>query len=431
MQTNTTAVSILLTLVVMTAGIGPALATTASSPAVSDEPAIAAQTAGQGNCSFPVTRTDATGTAVTVESEPQRIVTLSPSAAQTLWEIGAREKVVGVTQYATYLDGAGTLTNVSGAGRQPNIEQVVGLNPDLVLAPNVVQNSTVRRLRNAGLTVFRFEAAGSIEDVAAKTRLIGRLVGACEGADRIATAMEERVSTIREAVADKPDPNVLYYLGGSFVAGNNTFIGSIIELAGGDNVAASAGIEGFSKISAEVVANRTIEWLVVTSPSAVPNGTPWTSTTAVQQNQTIVVNNSYINEPAPRVVLPLTEIARQLHPAAIQSANLSETPIGPANLSMNATTQPVAADGGNETATTAGTAATATAAPAGGTPGTAGTTAASAGGETTGADGGGTQAGTGTGGSNGTATSSGNGAGFGFVVAAIALLGGALLARRT
>jgi iron complex transport system substrate-binding protein len=417
MQTNTIWLSVVLVLAAVTAGIGPVAATPASSPAVSDGPSIAAQTAGQGNCSFPVTRTDATDTAVTVESEPQRIVTLSPSAAQTLWEIGAREKVVGVTQYATYLDGAGTLTNVSGAGRQPNIEQVVGLNPDLVLAPNVVQNSTVRRLRNAGLTVFRFEAAGSIEYVAAKTRLIGRLVGACEGADRIATAMEERVSTIREAVADEPTPNALYYLGGSFVAGNNTFIGSIIELAGGDNVAANAGIEGFSKISAEVVANQTIEWLVVTSPGAVPNGTPWASTTAVQQNQTIVVNNNYISQPAPRVVLPLTEIARQLHPAAIQSANLSETPIGPANLSMNATTQPVAADGGNETATTAGTAATAT--------------AAAAGGETTGAGGGGTQAGTGTAGSNGTATSSGDGAGFGFVVAAVALLGGALLARRT
>jgi iron complex transport system substrate-binding protein len=379
------------------------------------------------NCSFPVTRTDATGTEVTVESEPERIVTLAPSAAQTLWEIGAREKVVGVSQYADYLEGAETLTNVSGAGGGfVNIEEVVGLEPDLVLAPNVISNATVRKLRNAGVTVFKFEAAGSIEDVYRKTRLIGQLVGACEGADRIVAAMEERVSTIREAVADKPAPSVLYYLGGGFVAGNNTFIGSIIETAGGDNLAANAGIEGFAKMSGEVIVQRNPQWLIVTSRSAVPNGTPFASITAVQENQIIVVNNDYINQPAPRVVLPLTEIARQLHPEAIQSANISETPIGPANLSManaTATEQPVAADGGNATATAMTD--TITGVPDGGTSGTAETTVQSDENGTTTASGNTDEAS-----GNGTATSSGSGAGFGVVAVVCALVSTALLARR-
>lgn len=432
METNATAVSILL--VVLMVGIGPAVATgttaqtlsdtaaasssisSTSSAAISTGPAIA-QTATQGNCSFPVTRTDATGTTVTIESEPQRIVTLAPSAAQTLWEIGAREKVVGVTQYADYLEGAERLANISGAGRQPNIEEIVGLEPDLVIAPNVISNQTVKKLRSAGLTVFKFEAAGSIKDVYQKTRLIGRLVGTCEGADRIVTAMKERVSTIRTAVADKPTPSVLYYLGGSFVAGNNTFIGGVIETAGGENLAANAGIEGFAKISNEVVVKRNPAWVVVTSRAAIPNGTPWTSTTALQQNQTIVVNNDYINQPAPRVVLPLTKIAKALHPEAIQSANISETPIGPANITLEKATteQPMATDGG--TATTATTAGDGTSEPTE-------MTAPSGEGETT-TGGKADQAGP-----NGTETTSGNGAGFGIAVAAIAVLGTALLARQ-
>lgn len=436
MKTNATVFSIVLVFAVVMAGIGPAAAmgtttpaTAAVSASIADGP-VMAQTDAGGNCSFPVTATDATGTMVTIENEPQRIVTLAPSAAQTLWEIGAREKVVGVSQYASYLEGTETLTVVS-SGMTYNIEEIVGLEPDLVLAPYIISNQTVKKLRSAGVTVFKFEAAESIEDVYEKTRLIGRLVGACEGADRIVTAMKERVSTIRTAVADKPEPNVLY--GANFVAGNNTFIGSIIELAGGENVAANAGIEGFAKISEEVVANRTIEWIVVTSPGAVPNGTPWTSTIAVQQNQIIVVNTNYISQPAPRVVLALTKIAKALHPTAMQSANISETPIGPANLSMmNATTeQPVATDGGNATAT-ATTMATATATGTTTTGvstavsgGTTGATAAPSGSETMATDGGTNQTG-----GNQTTTSSGNGPGFGVVVAVVALLGAALLARR-
>ncbi|HET7325299.1 MAG TPA: ABC transporter substrate-binding protein, partial [Halococcus sp.] len=214
MQSTATALSMCLVLVVVLAGVGAATTPTASTAAISGEEV--AQTATGGNCSFPVTRTDATGAKVTLKSEPQRIVTLSPSAAQTLWEIGAKGKVVGLTKYAAYLDGAEKRTNISGSGMQyANVEEVVGLEPDLVLAPNVIPNATVRKLRSAGVTVFKFEEAKSIADVSQKTRLTGRLVGACAGADTIATAMNRRVAAIREAIADKPAPRVLFYLGGS------------------------------------------------------------------------------------------------------------------------------------------------------------------------------------------------------------------------
>src|SRR6056297_1147770 len=167
-------------LLLLTAGVAPAVAvsgsevgeTTASGPA-----------ATQADCSFPVTSADATGTEVTVDGPPERVVTLGPSAAQTMWEIGGKSQVVGVTQYAGYLDGADERTNVSGAGRTyVNVEEVVAAQPDLVLAANIVSNETVQRLRETGLTVYRFEFATSVEDIYAKTELIGQLTGNCEGA---------------------------------------------------------------------------------------------------------------------------------------------------------------------------------------------------------------------------------------------------------
>ena len=430
--------------VVLIGAVGPAAAGvgTAGATAETATDATASAAVQQPNCSFPTTATDATGTDVTVEAEPESVVTLSPSAAQTMWEIGAREKVVGLTQYATYLDGAESRTNVSGAGRQyVNVEAVVGLEPDLVLAPNVVSNETVESLRSAGLTVFKFGFAGSIEDVTGKTRLTGGLVGACDAANRTADAMETRVETIRETVGNESTPRTLYLLGGGFVAGNNTFIGSVIEAAGGENLAASAGIEGYKEISDEVVAQRDPEWLVVSSPAVVPDGAPWADTTAVQRNRTVVVNNSYINEPAPRVVLPLTAIARQLHPDAMAAANLTNAAIGPANRTSTTTadgeTTTAATDGGETTAaTTAGmTAETTMVGTAAG--GTAvdttprGTDDATTTDETTAApaDGDAETATAGDGG-NATTTSSGDGPGFGAAIAVVAVLAGTLLATR-
>jgi iron complex transport system substrate-binding protein len=418
MQPNATGVSIFLVFVVIVAGVGPAAA-------VSDGSSVA-QTEAPENCSFPVTATDATGTAVTIESEPQRIVTLAPSAAQTMWEIGAREKVVGmpVNPTTAYLNGSANRTGIYQAdGATVATEQVVGLNPDLVLAPNIISNQTVQSLRQAGLTVYKFGFGQSFADIYAKTNTTGRLVGACDGADRIVAAMQTRIETIRQAVGNESEPRALYLLGGGFVAGNGTFIGDVIETAGAENLAANASIEGYKEISAEVVASRNPQWIITSNRSFIPAGAPYAGTTAVQQNQTIVVNTNLINQPAPRVVLPLTEIARKLHPEAMESANLTETPIGPANLSTeNATTeQPAAADGGNATAAAM---ASPTATPSG-TAGAAETTATPSGGGAT-ANGGADQAGNAT----GTETTSSSGPGFGITVTAIALLGAALLTRR-
>ncbi|WP_440008546.1 PGF-CTERM-anchored ABC transporter substrate-binding protein [Halomicrococcus sp. SG-WS-1] len=278
----------------------------------------------QQTCSFPVTETDATGTEVTVEGEPQRIVTLSPSAAQTMWEIGGKSKVVGVTKYATYLDGAEAKTNVSGSGMTTVVaEKVVSLKPDLVLAPNVVPDQTVKQLRSAGLTVYKFEEAKSLDDVYAKTNLTGRLTGECGGASETVAWMQDRVSTVREAVKGEDNPRVLYTMGGGYTAGEGTFINQIIETAGGENVAAEAGIQGYKKISNEVVVERNPQWILTPTGIEIPDA--YGSTAAVKNNQAVTLDTNYVNQPAPRVVYPITKLAKTFHSEAYQQANVTTT----------------------------------------------------------------------------------------------------------
>ncbi|WP_266076382.1 PGF-CTERM-anchored ABC transporter substrate-binding protein [Haladaptatus caseinilyticus] len=278
----------------------------------------------QGTCSFPVTKTDATGTDVTIETEPQRIVTLSPSAAQTMWEIGGKEKVVATTKFSAYLDGASGTANVSGSGMTTVVpEKVVAQNPDLVLAPNVIPDQTVQKLRDAGLTVYKFRESKSIEDIYSKTEQTGKLTGECEGAAKTVSWMKDRVNTVQQAVSGEDSPKVLYVMSGGFTAGKGTFVDKIIETAGGTNVAAEAGISGYKQISTEVVVKQNPDWFIVSAGASVPND--YSDTPAAKHNRTVSLNSNYVSQPAPRIVHPITKLAKTFHPKAYAQANLTTT----------------------------------------------------------------------------------------------------------
>ena len=295
---------------------GTAGVTAAAQPAGN---AFAIEPAGQGTtttaaiggnstsdtCSYPVTLTDATGTEITLTERPGRITTTNPSAAQTLWELGAKDRVVGVTQFASYLNGSESKANVSASGLGVSTERVVNTTPDLVLAPNASAGD-VEGLRNANLTVYHFPAATSVDDVATKTETIGRLVGECAAAESVNQDMHDAVNETREQTADLDRPKALYPLGGGFVAGDETFINEIMQVGGVDNVAAAEG-DGYPQLSDEVIISTDPEVLLVTDPDApIVGQQPYASTTAGEENNTIVLDVNDLNQPAPRSVIEAT-----------------------------------------------------------------------------------------------------------------------------
>ncbi|WP_128477967.1 PGF-CTERM-anchored ABC transporter substrate-binding protein [Halorussus pelagicus] len=316
--------SLFAVLLLLAAGVAPV-------GAVSGDAAVASTgaTATQTDCSFPVTETDATETEVTVEQKPERVVTLAPSAAQTMWEIGGESQVVGVSQYANYLEGADSRTNISGAGQSyVNVEKVVSTEADLVLAPNVIPNETVQKLRDAGLTVFKLGYASSVEDIYAKTNLIGTLTGNCEGATETVSWMQDRIGTVRDAVEGEDAPGVLISQGGGWTAGSGTFVGNVVELAGGTNVAAEANVSGYGKISEEVIVQQNPEWIIQLGAfGAYPQTEAYNGTNAVKNGQVLTVSNENISQPAPRVVHAVVKMAQAFHPDAYAEANTTTTTV--------------------------------------------------------------------------------------------------------
>jgi iron complex transport system substrate-binding protein len=319
--------------------------------------ATAATEAGSSRCAFPFAATDATGTEVTVDEEPERIVTLNPSAAQTVWEIGGREKVVGVTRYASYLDGTAPKANVSAAGDSfVDAERVVSLDPDVVLAPSTVSNETVSKLRDTGQVVYKFRFQRSLDDVEAKTLLTGRLTGECDGAEATVARMEGERRTVRRAVEDEQKPRVLYVFFG-YTAGEGTFAHRVIEAGGGVNVAAEANISGYRQVSPEVVVDADPQWIVVNDgATGIPSTDAYNSTYAVRNDQVVVLQEEYISQPAPRIVRSVVKLARTLHPDAYErAANATSTREASTSPSDDPTRTSVTA-----TATTAAAATTAT-----------------------------------------------------------------------
>jgi iron complex transport system substrate-binding protein len=317
---------------------------------------------GAGECSFPVSATDATGTEVTVEGSPDSVVALGASTAQTIWELDAEERVVGVSQFATYLDGAGDAEVVTeGFPATIRTEAVVGLEPDLVLAANVYDNESLQQLRDApGITVYKFEEAGSIEDVYAKTERIGHFLGACEAANTTVAEMRGTVDTVSEAVSGEERPRVLYPQTGGFAPGPNTFIGGLIDAAGGANVVANANATSpYPQLSGEFIVEQDPEWLVISAPPGQADGDPTElapdnpalrNTTAWEEGNFVVVNTNNISQPAPRIVSPLRKMAQAFHPEAYAAANATPTESG----GTETPTEPVGTDAGTETPTESG-----------------------------------------------------------------------------
>ncbi|WP_418284549.1 PGF-CTERM-anchored ABC transporter substrate-binding protein [Halorubrum sp. DTA46] len=289
------------------AGTGPTVTgpTTADGePALGDAPSAPQTEAGE--CSFPVTVTDATGEEITLDEPPERITTTNPSAAQILWEFGVQDRVVGVTEFALYLDGADEKTGVSAEGLGVDIERVVDTDPDLVLAPNASAGQ-VEDLRNAGLTVYHFPEATDVDDIATKTETIGRLVGECEAAADTNEEMNDAVADARERTADIDRPTALYPLGSGFVAANDTFIHEVMTIGGTENVAAAEG-DGYPQLSDEVILQTDPELILVDDPDApIMTEEPYASTTAGQEGNAVVVEVQWLNQPAPRSVIVATE----------------------------------------------------------------------------------------------------------------------------
>ncbi|TET30747.1 cobalamin-binding protein [Candidatus Aerophobetes bacterium] len=269
--------------------------------------------------------TDDLGREVTIYKQPETIVSLAPSNTEILFALGLGDKVIAVSEYCNYPLEVQNKTKIGGFSTV-NIEKVVDLEPDLVLATGGIQEAVVEELGRLGLTVITL-AARSIEDVFENIRLVGKAAGQLETARELTTNLEQRIKAVTDKIKDLPEsqrPRVFYEVEYEplMTAGPGTFIHHLIHLAGGVNIASDA-VTKYPVYNLEILIERNPEVIIISlwhgsiavSVEGVKSRERWQIIDAVKNNRVYAINADIISRPGPRIVDALEEIARFIYPA--------------------------------------------------------------------------------------------------------------------
>ncbi|MDZ7687689.1 MAG: ABC transporter substrate-binding protein [Halobacteriales archaeon] len=316
-----------------------------------------AETASAQDCGFPYTTTDGTGEEVTLDEEPDRIVSLGAPATQTLWEMGSDGKVVGSDRPSLYLtDERGDFEVVTGEIADDfsqygdtAVENTLDLDADLVVINGITAGSidgidgfggvgTYRSLDELdGVYVTR--TSGDVDDITRKVENIGRVVGNCEGADETVEEIRESVGIAERTAAGQERPGFVYAFDFTFFAGPGSHINDVVETAGGENVLAENidrdGINDFGlenpqslQVSEEVFldpeVNGEIDWIVTTEETEIPDRPAFQQLDAVQEDRVIRLDPNEISQDAPRVRNAMDTVSEAFFPDARESAERRE-----------------------------------------------------------------------------------------------------------
>ena len=273
---------------------------------------------------FPLAVTDDLGRNVTVSSEPQSIISLAPSNTEILFALRLGDRVMAVSGYCNYPLEAQNKIKIGGFSTI-NIEKVVSLRPDFVLATGGVQEAVVEELGRLGLTVIALNA-NNIEEVFENIRLVGKAAGQLEAARELTTKLEQRTKAVTDKAKDLPDsqrPRVFYEVQDEplMTAGPGTFIDDLIHLAGGVNIASDAAAK-YPVYNLETLIERNPEVIIISvghgsiaaSVEAVKSRKRWQIIDAVKNNRVYGINADLVSRPGPRIVDGIEEMARFIHP---------------------------------------------------------------------------------------------------------------------
>jgi len=181
------------------------------------------------------------GSSFSKEGYPQRIISLSPAIAEELYILGVEDKLVGCTVYCQKPPEARNKEKI-GTGIEVNLEKVISLKPDLVLAISLTSPKVKEKLKNLGIKVIAFSTPKDFEGICKQFLELGKLVGKEKEAEDVVKNAEDRLVLIRKKVKGLYKPKVLIQVGARplFVATGRYFINDYIELGGGINIAKDA-----------------------------------------------------------------------------------------------------------------------------------------------------------------------------------------------
>jgi iron complex transport system substrate-binding protein len=282
-----------------------------------------------------ITVTDDANRTVTIVGAPQRIVSLAPSTTEIAFALGLGNRIIAVDSYSDFPVEAQSLPKLNTFPL--NLEQVVALKPDLVLAAGLTNPDDVKKLADLKLNVLVIGSATTTFDgVMADIALLGKATGTEAKAKQINDTLKQKIDAVKGKVAvlSTNKPKVYWELDMTdvtkpYTPGPGSFIDDIITLAGGTNIAAKAK-SPWAQISAEeiIAANPDIIILSdacstsVLSPCATPESVKarkgWDVINAVKNGKILGIDDNLVSRPGPRIADGLEAAAKLIRPEAFK-----------------------------------------------------------------------------------------------------------------
>ena len=309
----------LLGALLLLAGCAPA----AEEPATL-EPVPAAQPEEQ-EFSESLTFVDDLGRTITLDAYPERIVSTSPSLTEMLFAVGAGDTLTGRDDFSVYPEAALAVPSFGSLFADFPAETILGMEPDLVLAAEIIPAEQVQAMEELGLVVYWQANPTSFEGLFENINDLAALVGKTENAEALIADLDARVKAVQELAAGaETTPVVFYELDATdpsnpWTAGSGTFIDLIITEAGGAN--AGAALAGdFAQMSVEALIEQDPQFIIlgdsdfgVTADIVAARG-GWDVMTAVVTGQVYPFDSNTMSVPGPRLVDGLEQVIRIIHP---------------------------------------------------------------------------------------------------------------------
>ena len=264
------------------------------------------------------------GQPVTVKPVPQRIISLAPSHTETLFALGLGDKVVGVTDFCDYPAEALGKEKVGGFA-DPNLEKIISLKPDLVIANNL-HEQIAAELGRVGIAVV-VSNPRNVAEILDSIKVIGQATGTEAAAEALIKNINQDVSAVTEKVKalDPSSKPVVYYEVWHeplMTVGPGTVMDDLINLAGGINIGADADKE-YPEYSEEVLIQKNPQVMIhsyahgtaeADNSATIRTRRGWENLACIRNSRIYLVDPNLATRPGPRIAEGLWLFARAIHP---------------------------------------------------------------------------------------------------------------------
>lgn len=271
--------------------------------------------------SFPLTVTDATGEEITLENKPEKIISLLPSNTEIAFALGLDEQIIAVTDNDDYP--AEVQQKEKIGGYEIDVEKIIALNPDLVLAHDLNVPEGVTQLKDNGVKVIVVKDANNFEEVFQSIELIGTATGVDEAAAQLIENMQAHLEEIADKLSEFEEEKRSVYLEISgepeiYTAAASTLFDELLILANGNNIFADE--TGWPQVNEETVIEKNPQVIIalynyVEDPVGdILKRNGWQDIEAVKNEQVYHVDENIVSRPGPRLTEGVEELAKAIYP---------------------------------------------------------------------------------------------------------------------